>query len=292
MFNEVINQDPTVYAIPFFIVLIVVEVILDIRQKLNLYELKDTAACISMGLGVIIIGLFTKTIYFLLYTFIFQYRLFDLDNTWWMWVLLLLADDFTFYWNHRLSHEIRILWASHVQHHSSQRLNLAVALRQSWGEPFYKYLFYCWIPLLGFDPIYIFIMQSVSLIYQFFQHTELVGNLGPIEWVFNTPSHHRVHHAVQHQYLDRNHAGILIIWDRIFGTFVKEIKEDLPVYGITNNITSFNPLVIATHEFINIWNDVKKTNKLSDKLKYIFYPPGWSHNGENMTSKHLRSKLK
>ena len=292
MFNEVINQDPTVYAIPFFIVLIVVEVILDIRQKLNLYELKDTAACISMGLGVIIIGLFTKTIYFLLYTFIFQYRLFDLDNTWWMWVLLLLADDFTFYWNHRLSHEIRILWASHVQHHSSQRLNLAVALRQSWGEPFYKYLFYCWIPLLGFDPIYIFIMQSVSLIYQFFQHTELVGNLGPIEWIFNTPSHHRVHHAVQHQYLDRNHAGILIIWDRIFGTFVKEIKEDLPIYGITNNITSFNPLVIATHEFINIWNDVKKTNKLSDKLKYIFYPPGWSHNGENMTSKHLRSKLK
>ena len=228
MFNEAINQDPTVYAIPVFIVLIALELFIDIRQKLKLYESKDTAACISMGLGVIVIGLVTKTMYFFLYSWIFQFRIFDLENTWWMWVLLLFADDFSFYWHHRLSHEVRILWAAHVQHHSSERLNLAVALRQSWGEPFYKYLFYCWIPLLGFDPIYIFVMQAISLIYQFFQHTELVGTLGPIEWIFNTPSHHRVHHAVQHQYLDRNHAGILIIWDRIFGTFVKEKKEDKP----------------------------------------------------------------
>ena len=204
MFNEAINQDPTVYAIPVFIVLIALELFIDIRQKLKLYESKDTAACISMGLGVIVIGLLTKTMYFFLYSWIFQFRIFDLENTWWMWVLLLFADDFSFYWHHRLSHEVRILWAAHVQHHSSERLNLAVALRQSWGEPFYKYLFYCWIPLLGFDPIYIFVMQAISLIYQFFQHTELVGTLGPIEWIFNTPSHHRVHHAVQHQYLDRN----------------------------------------------------------------------------------------
>ena len=218
-----------------------------------------------MGLGVIVIGLLTKTLYFLLFSWIFQFRIFELENTWWMWVLLLFADDFSFYWHHRLSHEVRILWAAHVQHHSSQRLNLAVALRQSWGEPFYKYLFYCWIPLLGFDPIYIFIMQAISLIYQFFQHTELVGNLGPIEWIFNTPSHHRVHHAVQHQYLDRNHAGILIIWDRLFGTFVQEKKEEKPIYGITNNIDSFNPLTIATHEYVNIWKDVKKLIK--DLLK-------------------------
>ena len=292
MFNEAINQDPTVYAIPVFIVLIALELFIDIRQKLKLYESKDTAACISMGLGVILIGLLTKTMYFFFYSWIFQFRIFDLENTWWMWVLLLFADDFSFYWHHRLSHEVRILWAAHVQHHSSERLNLAVALRQSWGEPFYKYLFYCWIPLLGFDPIYIFVMQAVSLIYQFFQHTELVGKLGPIEWIFNTPSHHRVHHAVQHQYLDRNHAGILIIWDRIFGTFVKEKKEDKPIYGITNNIKSFNPLVIASHEYINIWTDVKRADKFSVKLKYLFYPPGWSHSGENRTSKHLRSKLK
>ena len=194
-------------------------------------------------------------------------------------------------WHHRMSQQVRFLWAAHVQHHSSTKMNFSVALRQSWMEPFYKYLFYLWIPLLGFNPLYIFIMQAFSLIYQFFQHTELVRSLGPIGWVFNTPSHHRVHHAVQHKYLDRNHAGILIIWDRLFGTFVKEDLKDLPVYGITENIKSYNPAIIATHEYVNLWRDIKRANKLSDKFKYLFYPPGWSHDGENRTSNYLRRQL-
>ena len=193
-----------------------------------------------MGLGVVVVGLLTKTFYFMVFSLIYPFRLFELQNTWWMWVLLLFADDFSFYWHHRMSHQIRFLWAAHIQHHSSVNMNFSVALRQSWTEPFYKYLFYLWMPLLGFNPIYIFIMQAISLIYQFFQHTELIRNLGPIEWIFNTPSHHRVHHAVQHKYLDRNHAGILIIWDRIFGTFIKEDQKNLPIYGITQRKNFYN----------------------------------------------------
>ncbi len=291
MFNEAIDQDPTVFAIPVFIACILIEAFLDYRQQLKLYHSKDTAACISMGIGVVFIGLITKTFYFFVFHLIYQFRIFELENIWWMWALLFFADDFSFYWHHRMSHQVRFLWAAHVQHHSSTKMNFSVALRQSWMEPFYKYLFYLWIPLLGFNPIYIFIMQAFSLIYQFFQHTELVRSLGPIGWVFNTPSHHRVHHAVQHKYLDRNHAGILIIWDRLFGTFVKEDLKDLPVYGITENIKSYNPAIIATHEYVNLWRDIKRANKLSDKFKYLFYPPGWSHDGENRTSNYLRRQL-
>ena len=291
MFNEAIDQDPTVFAIPVFIACILIEAFLDYRQQLKLYHSKDTAACISMGIGVVFIGLITKTFYFFVFHLIYQFRIFELENIWWMWALLFFADDFSFYWHHRMSHQVRFLWAAHVQHHSSTKMNFSVALRQSWMEPFYKYLFYLWIPLLGFNPLYIFIMQAFSLIYQFFQHTELVRSLGPIGWVFNTPSHHRVHHAVQHKYLDRNHAGILIIWDRLFGTFVKEDLKDLPVYGITENIKSYNPAIIATHEYVNSWRDIKRANKLSDKFKYLFYPPGWSHDGENRTSNYLRRQL-
>ena len=206
-----------------------------------------------------------------------------------MWGLLLLADDVTFYWYHRLAHQIRFFWAAHVQHHSSEHMNFSVALRQSWGEPFIKFLFYIWLPFIGFNPVYILIMQAISLVYQFFPHTKLVGKLGPIEWIFNTPSHHRVHHATQVQYLDKNHAGILIIWDRMFGTFQKEIE--VPTYGITVNINSFNPLKIASHEYISLWQDIRRAKKLSHKIKYLINPPGWSHDGENRTSKELQRQL-
>ena len=285
------QTDLTVYFIPVFLLLIVIELVIDVKGKLKLYDLKDSLACIAMGLGVVFIGLFTKIFYYFFFDLIYQYKLFNLENNWWMWLLLVFADDFSFYWHHRLSHHIRILWAAHIQHHSSQYLNFAVALRQSWGEPFYKFLFYAWMPLLGFEPIYIIMMQAISLIYQFFQHTELVKNLGPIEWLMNTPSHHRVHHAVQAQYLDRNHAGIFIIWDRIFGTFIKEEINTHPKYGITNNIHSKNPLYIASHEYANIWKDVAKADNFKDKLKYIFYPPGWSHEGEDQTSANIRKKF-
>jgi len=289
MFNEAITQDPTVFAIPVFIALIIIEAVINARKNLKLYEFKDSAACITMGLGSVVIGLLTKTVAFLVFVWIYQFRLFEIPTTWWMWGILLLADDFTFYWYHRLAHEIRFFWAAHVQHHSSEHMNFSVALRQSWGEPFIKFLFWMWLPLIGFNPVNILIMQAINLVYQFFPHTKLIGKLGPIEWIFNTPSHHRVHHATQVQYLDKNHAGILIIWDRIFGTFKEE--EEQPTYGLTVNINTFNPLRIATHEYVSIWQDMKRAKKFSDKIKYLIYPPGWSHDGENKTSKELQRQL-
>jgi sterol desaturase/sphingolipid hydroxylase (fatty acid hydroxylase superfamily) len=289
MFNEAITNDPTVFAIPVFIALIIIEVIINAKKNLNLYKFKDSTANITMGLGSVVIGLLTKTFAFFVFLWIYQFRLFEIPNTWWMWALLLLADDVTFYWYHRLAHQIRFFWAAHVQHHSSEHMNFSVALRQSWGEPFIKFLFYIWLPFIGFNPVYILIMQAISLVYQFFPHTKLVGKLGPIEWVFNTPSHHRVHHATQVQYLDKNHAGILIIWDRIFGTFQKEIET--PTYGLTVNINSFSPLKIASHEYISLWQDMRRSKKLSDKMKYLINPPGWSHDGENKTSKELQRQL-
>ena len=289
MFNEAITNDPTVFAIPVFIALIIIEVVINAKKNLNLYKFKDSTANITMGLGSVVIGLLTKTFAFFVFLWIYQFRLFEIPNTWWMWGLLLLADDVTFYWYHRLAHQIRFFWAAHVQHHSSEHMNFSVALRQSWGEPFIKFLFYIWLPFIGFNPVSILIMQAISLVYQFFPHTKLVGKLGPIEWVFNTPSHHRVHHATQVQYLDKNHAGILIIWDRIFGTFQKEIET--PTYGLTVNINSFSPLKIASHEYISLWQDMRRSKKLSDKMKYLINPPGWSHDGENKTSKELQRQL-
>ena len=289
MFNEAITNDPTVFAIPVFIALIIIEVVINAKKNLNLYKFKDSTANITMGLGSVVIGLLTKTFAFFVFLWIYQFRLFEIPNTWWMWGLLLLADDVTFYWYHRLAHQIRFFWAAHVQHHSSEHMNFSVALRQSWGEPFIKFLFWIWLPFIGFNPVSILIMQAISLVYQFFPHTKLVGKLGPIEWIFNTPSHHRVHHATQVQYLDKNHAGILIIWDRIFGTFQKEIES--PTYGLTININSFSPLKIASHEYISLWQDMRRSKKLSDKIKYLINPPGWSHDGENKTSKELQRQL-
>ncbi|MFT6760369.1 MAG: sterol desaturase/sphingolipid hydroxylase (fatty acid hydroxylase superfamily), partial [Psychroserpens sp.] len=225
-----------------------------------------------------------------LFLFLHQFAIFDIGYQWWAWVLLFFADDLSFYWHHRLSHHIRILWAAHINHHSSENYNLAVALRQSWTELFYKYIFWLWLPILGFEPVMIFMMMGFSLIYQFWVHTKTIKSLGPLEWIMNTPSHHRVHHASNTRYLDRNHAGILIIWDRIFGTFQKEEETDPVVFGITSNIHTHNLFKIAFHEFQSIWKDIKSAPNLKTKLGYIFMPPGWSHDGRSKTSDQLRTE--
>lgn len=284
--------DPVVVALPVFGILMLAELWFGRKHHKEIYEKKDFFASLAMGVGMLIIGVGVKTVAFMAMLFLFQFapetmiELLDIRN-WWAWVIILFADDFTFYIHHRASHEIRILWAAHVNHHSSQRYNLGTAVRQSWTEVFYKYIWWMWMPLAGFSPIMIVTMMSFSLIYQFWIHTEAISKLGPFEWFFNTPSHHRVHHASNHKYLDRNHAGILIIWDRLFGTFVEEDLEK-PVYGITNNIYTFNPFKIATHEFADLWKDIKRAPDLVTKLKYVFNPPGWSHDGPDLTAETLR----
>ena len=291
-YNEAAKGDPSIYAIPFYVLFILWELYLSSKQSLNLYHKKDSFASLSMGICSVIIGILTKTLFFLLFTFIYQFRLLDFSMDSIMWIVLFFADDFSFYWHHRLSHQVRILWAAHIHHHSSQQFNFTTALRQSWGEPFYKFFFWAWLPLIGFSPISVLVMHSFSLVYQFFQHTETVKKTAILGYIFNTPTHHRVHHATQVKYLDKNHAGTLIIWDKLFGTFEKEDPNEKPTYGITVNINTYNPLKIATHELKNLWIDVKSTSSIKNKLKYIFYPPGWRHDGELMTSKYLQNKEK
>lgn len=285
--NELVN-----YAIPFFILLLVIEIFISHRLNKEVYQWKDASASLTMGIVSAGINFFMKGIAFGVYSILYEYRLFEIGWAWWAWVLIFIADDFTFYWHHRLSHEVRILWAAHVNHHSSQYYTLATALRQSWAELFYKYIWWLWLPLMGFHPIMILMMMSVSLIYQFWPHTEFIHKLPAwFEYIFNTPSHHRVHHASNVRYLDRNHGGILIIWDRLFGTFSAEVDSEKPIYGITTNIDTYNPFKIATHEFLAIWQDVKSAKGWGNKIKYIFYPPGWSADGKDQTANTLRKQF-
>jgi len=257
------------YAIPGFVLLLLAEVIFAAVQKKDLYETKDAVSSIAMGLGNVFLGLFTKAIILGVYSFVYQFRLFTPGFVWWAWILCFFADDLSYYWFHRTSHSVRFFWASHVIHHSSRKYNLATALRQNWTGNFTgTFLFWTWMPLLGFHPAMVMSMQAISLIYQFWIHTEAIHRLpGWIEWFFNTPSHHRVHHASDIKYLDRNHAGVLIIWDRLFGTFTPE--EERPVYGLTKNIYTYNPLRIATHEWVDIWKDLRQARSLKEAWHYV-----------------------
>jgi sterol desaturase/sphingolipid hydroxylase (fatty acid hydroxylase superfamily) len=289
-------KNPIIFAIPFFLILIGIEVYINYKDRKENYVFKDSMASISMGLGSIFSDIISKSFAFIAFVWLYEnYGLFKDELSWTVlgWVLLFFLDDFTFYWHHRLSHEVRVLWAAHVNHHSSEQYNLSTALRQSWTEIFYKYIFFLWLPFLGFHPLMVLTQISINLLFQFWVHTKYIKKLPSfIELIFNTPSHHRVHHASNIRYLDRNHAGTLIIWDRIFRTFAEEKDEEPVVYGITTNINTYNPLIIATHEFASLWNDIRKAPKFSDKLKYVFYPPGWSHDNSTQTARQMRAQLK
>jgi len=294
-FTDLMAQDNlTILALPLFLLAIVAEVVIDRKEKLDLYYGKDTLTSIWMLIFTAIIEILPKLFAFIAFYYIHEFSpLRDIvGRQWWAWTALFFIDDFTYYWFHRLNHEVRLFWAGHVPHHSSEHFNLGTALRQGVGERVHKFLFWIWIPLLGFDPLMMFIIMSVNLFYQFWVHTELVDKMPAwYEYIFNTPSHHRVHHASNIRYLDCNHAGVLIIWDRIFGTFSKEQDSEKPVYGLTENLGTFNPLTVAGHEYAAIWRDVCRAEKWSDKLKYVFYAPGWSHDGEDKRAKTLRKKM-
>ena len=279
------------FAIPAFVILLVAEAIFSAIDQKEWFEAKDTAASLSMGIGNVLINLGAKGIVYAVFSLMYQFRFFEMPaDAWWAWFVLFFADDFSYYWFHRISHQSRFFWASHVVHHSSQRYNLGTALRQTWtGNLTGSFMFWSWLPLIGYHPAMVLTMQSVSLIYQFWIHTEAIHKLPrPIEWLFNTPSHHRVHHSSDIKYLDRNHAGILIIWDRLFGTF--QLEEEHPSYGLTRNIGTYNPIRIAFHEWADIFRDFRAAPDWKSRLHYVFGPPGWSHDGSRKTTRQLREE--
>ena len=263
---------PTVIAIPVFALLIALESWLAIRENRKDFDRKDTWTNISIGFMSVVwgafFGLFTSLVYLTVYAFA-PYKM-PMDAVW-AWILLLFVDDFAYYWFHRISHEVRFFWNFHVVHHSSNQYNLSVAVRQSWFSGIAHWIFYIPAALLGF-PLWAFAtMHGFNLIYQFWIHTKLVGRLGFFEKIFNTPSHHRVHHGVNDQYLDKNYAGIFIFWDRMFGTFVEE--SETPRYGIIKPIDSYNWLWINTHGWAEMLAAMRQKKRFRDKVRCVFGSP-------------------
>jgi sterol desaturase/sphingolipid hydroxylase (fatty acid hydroxylase superfamily) len=299
------------YAVPFFLALLAVEWISfrhtgehtgertrsaagtggtsGARELLG-YDTRDTATSLTMGLGNMVINTGWKIAVAAVYTAVYELTPLRIpSDAVWAWVLLFLCDDLAFYWYHRVSHESRLFWGSHVVHHSSEHYNLSTALRQPW-VPMTSFMF--WIPLaaIGFKPWMILLQQAISLTYQFFIHTEKVGKLPrPIEFVLNTPSHHRGHHGSNELYLDRNYGGITIIWDRLFGTFQAETERVR--YGLTNNIHTFNPLKVAGREYASIIQDVLNADGWADRFGYVFRGPGWAYTRRAATVASRASEL-
>lgn len=271
-------HDPVAYALPFFFLTIAIELValkvLDDDHE-DRFTARDTVTSLSMGAGAVAVGVVFRAAALLLYAWLFAYVApWHLPaDRWETWVGVILAIDLLWYAYHRMSHRIRLMWAAHQAHHNSNYFNTSTALRQKWNQWFETLI---WIPLpaLGVPPWMVLAGFSINLIYQFFTHTESIGRLPrPIELVFNTPSHHRVHHGSDDLYLDRNYGGILIVWDRMFGTFQPEAHR--PTYGLTTPLHTSNLITLQFHEYAAIVRDVRHSATWRARLGHVFGPPGW-----------------
>ncbi len=284
-------SDPIIYAIPAFVLLILVEMLWARKRAPRSFEPADTLTSLALGLGSTALNFLSAGLVAAAALWLYQHRVFTIGWEWWAWIACFVLDDFNYYWAHRSGHRVRWFWASHVNHHSSQHYNLSTALRQTWtGFIALSFTFRIWPVLLGFHPLMIAAVGGVNLIYQFWIHTEAIERCPRwFEAVMNTPSHHRVHHAVNPQYLDRNYAGVFIIWDRLFGTFQPELDGTRIHYGIIKQLGSNNLLWSAFHEWIGIAKDLWRAPWRA-KLGYVWRVPGWSHDGSRETSDMLRER--
>ena len=264
-------------AVPGFIVLMIAEMVAIRLGAHGDYDWRDSAASLIMGFGSTLAGLLFAGAVFGIDSGLGRYRLLDIPETWWAVAIAFVLYDFAYYWFHRMAHRVRWFWAAHVIHHSSQHYNLSTALRQTWTGFFaLGFIFYMPLFLIGFSPAMIAFVGGVNLVYQFWIHTEVVRRLPfGLEWVMNTPSHHRVHHGTNPRYLDRNYAGVFIVWDRMFGSFEAE-RDDEPVrYGIVKNLATFNPLTVAFHEWAGIARDLWAARSWHERWHVVAGPPGW-----------------
>lgn len=290
----IMQDDLVMMALPLFFLALLIEWVWARKQLRPIYEQADFMTSMGVMVLTVFVDLIPKILLLALMFVCYDVSPFKgmVDRTLPWWVLLFFLDDLTYYLFHRGNHEVRLMWAGHVSHHNSQYYNLGTALRQGVGERVAKYLFWCPLALLGFDPVMIVTMLSISLIYQYWLHTEAVDRMPRwFEFIFNTPSHHRVHHGSNVRYLDRNHGATLIIWDRLFGTFSEELEAEPVRYGLTKNIETHKVMRVAFDEYKNIANDMKRASRWQDKLSYLFRAPGWSHDGEDKRSNTLRKNL-
>ena len=265
-----------VYAIaaPIVLSMILFEALISSIYNKNLYKKNDTLCTVGLLTGnmLMVFGLKGATLGF--HYFLFQFKLFNLSELlpiWAIWVLTFVIIDLVFYIYHRISHRVNFLWAIHMSHHSSEEMNFAVSFRQAWFGPISKIPFFMVMPLIGFDPTMIAVAGVISTLWGIVGHTQIIGKLGPLEWIFNTPSHHRVHHGSNAEYIDKNYGNLLIIWDRIFGTF--EPEKDQVKYGLVNNVNTYNPTKITIMGWQEIFKNIKNAPSVSEALYFLFGPP-------------------
>lgn len=263
------------YAVPFFFLLIFIELVLEKTRGTDYYRVNDSINSLTIGVLSRVTGIIKLLVPLTMYVLVYeQMALFQIPSSWWMWLTAFVLFDFCYYWKHRLGHEMNILWAAHVVHHSSEEYNLTTALRQS-GSSFFGWIFYLPMAILGFEPIVLITVGSLNLIYQFWVHTRHIPKLGWYEWVFVTPSNHRVHHAQNQIYIDRNYGGVFILWDRLFRSFQEELDEDKPIYGIRKALKSWNPLWANVHVYTQLGKDCWHAKRWQDKLLIWFQRTGW-----------------
>ena len=273
--------DYTVYAIgaPIILALIAIEAIFSSRNTLGLYKTSDSWGTIGLIVGNVVVNILMKGSIFGFYLFLYQFRIFEINTIAPLWVVVILtlvAIDFIYYWFHRTSHRVRFFWAIHMNHHSSEEMNFLVSLRQAWFNPVFRVPFFFIMPLIGFDPTITLVVGAGSTLWAVVEHTQCIGKLGILEWVLVTPSAHRVHHGTNQEYLDKNYGNLLIIWDRMFGTYAEEIEP--VVYGLINNVKTFNPLKITLFSWASFIKDFKQAETITDKIKSFWGTPEWSPN--------------
>ena len=264
------------YGVPIVLGLILAEVIYSSSKNLGYYSLKDSLAGYGLLAGNVLINFLTKGSVLFFYIYLYQFKLVainDLLSPVFLWALTFITIDFIFYWYHRCSHRVRFLWAVHMNHHSSEEMNFSVSLRQAWFGPLTKIPFFMFMPLLGFDPIITAAAGIILTLWGVLGHTQWINRLGPLEYIFVTPSAHRVHHGSNEEYLDKNYGNFLIIWDRLFGTFADEKSK--VVYGIVDNVKTFNPLKITFQFWVTMYQDYKNAKSLKDKFLCFVGRPEW-----------------
>ncbi len=273
----------------FVILLAFVEMFFSYFHDRKYYKKKDTWSNVYLMGMAFLMNLATKTTTFFLLEYTYQFRLFTIQNVYLYWFLLIIAEDFLYWALHALGHFSRFFWAIHVTHHSSEHFNLTTGFRSTVFEPLYRMFFYAPLALMGFTAVDILFCYLITQMYGNIVHTQAIKKLHPvIEYIFVTPSHHRVHHASNVRYLDRNMGMMLILWDRWFGTFQAETEEEKVKYGLTKQPEDMGPVNIIFHEFIAISKDIKSVPSLVEKIKYIFFAPGWSHDGSTQTAREMR----
>lgn len=265
------------YAIPFFFLLIGLELLVDRWRGVSTYRLADSINSLSAGVLSQVSGLLTKGLGLLTYGFALQHlALFELSaQQAWVWLLAFVLYDFCYYWNHRLGHERNVLWAAHSVHHQSEDYNLSTALRQTSSGFLFGWIFYLPLAVLGVPLLVFLTVAALNLLYQFWVHTRHVPKLGWYEWAFVTPSNHRAHHAQNAIYMDRNYGGVFILWDRLFGTFQEELDEEPVIFGVTTPLASWNPLWANLQFYVQLWRDAARAASWWDKLRIWFMPTGW-----------------